>query len=374
MASRPRDKRRKNWPDYLHAKERNGPYYFWRHPGTGQEFGLGRNFNDAAAQAIEANMKLRGNLADRRLTDKLSDEGSGTVSEFIPIFRAIVVSRGVAPNTLKTLGAKLRAIDAAIGPMVMRKVTTEDLNDKLAEPFAIQGKDRMLGSIKSTLNDMWLEAAGKGKVDSNPVALLRIKAATVKRERLTLEQFKVIYAKAQAMPDRWASNMMRLALVTAQPRECLVRWEFSDCRDGFLWNERGKTGARVKLPLDLEVPGLGWTLAESVKLCRDSVLSRHMLHHNIKRTKAAPGDPVSLNTATKGFARARDSADLTWPDGKAPPSLHEIRSLALRLYKDAHGRDFAQALAAHKQGSTTDIYTDVRGAEWIEVRGQVRGQ
>lgn len=68
-----------------------------------------------------------------------------------------------------------------------------------------------------TLLEMAAKAAGKGKVSENPVDALRVKSASVKRERLTLDVFLKIYAAAAAMPDRWIANMMRLAIVTAQP-------------------------------------------------------------------------------------------------------------------------------------------------------------
>lgn len=339
--------------------------YYWRHPATGLRYALGRDFNSARVQAIEANIKVGGMSAVQRLVDRIADEGQTTVSEFIPVYRGIVEARGVKVNTIKTLDTNLRKIAAGIGGMVMRRVTTQDINDLLIDPLSSEGKDRAAGQLASYLSDMWKEAAGKGKVSSNPVDSLRVKSATVKRERLTLDVFLKIYAAAEALPDRWVANMMRLAIVTAQPRECLVALEFSDVKDGFVWNERGKTGARIKLPLSLTVPRLGWNLEDCIKQCRDRIVSRHMLHHNISRTFAAPGDAVALNAASKGFQRAREAAGIT---GENPPTLHEIRSLALRLYKDDRGRDFAQALAGHKEGATTDLYTDVRGAEWIEVR------
>lgn len=228
-----------------------------------------------------------------------------------------------------------------------------------------KGNERAALSIVSMLNDMWAVAETKGWTKNRPAEVLRV-SVEVKRDRLSLEQFTKILEAAKALPDRWIYNMMRLAVVTAQPRECLCAWEFRDVKEGFLWNERGKTGARIKLPLTLTSPAFGWTLDECIKACRDGVLSKNMLHHNRPMAWAKPGDAVFIDTLTKGFARARDASGLKW--AKKPPTLHEIRSLALRIYKDKRGRDFAQALAGHKQGSTTDIYTDVRGSEWIEVR------
>jgi integrase len=51
-----------------------------------------------------------------------------------------------------------------------------------------------------------------------------------------------------------------------------------------------------------------------------------------------------------------------------PPTFHEIRSLAIRLYSDEYGAEFAQALVGHKSSVMTDLYRDNRGREWTEVK------
>ena len=78
------------------------------------------------------------------------------------------------------------------------------------------------------------------------------------------------------------------------------------------------------------------------------------------------GPKRRLHTITAAFAEARDKAGLTWPAGKTPPTFHEIRSLAARLYAE-QGID-AQALLGHKSPDMTALYRDVRGSEWIEIR------
>jgi integrase len=52
-------------------------------------------------------------------------------------------------------------------------------------------------------------------------------------------------------------------------------------------------------------------------------------------------------------------------EGKTPPTFHEIRSLASRLYNKQGIDD--QALLGHKSGSMTAAYRDVRGTEWGKV-------
>jgi integrase len=94
-------------------------------------------------------------------------------------------------------------------------------------------------------------------------------------------------------------------------------------------------------------------------------VSRHLLHFSRAHGHAKPGKPVSLVALTKGFAKARDLTDLEWK-GSEPPSLHEMRSLAARLY-DQQGVD-SQVLLGHKDPATTALYRDNRGAEWMEVK------
>ncbi|EME67634.1 integrase [Paramagnetospirillum caucaseum] len=76
-------------------------------------------------------------------------------------------------------------------------------------------------------------------------------------------------------------------------------------------------------------------------------------------------DPV-YSSITAAFAEARDKTGLTWPAGKTPPTFHEIRSLAARLYA-GQGID-AQALLGHKSPDMAALYRDLRGSEWIEIR------
>lgn len=369
MASRPRKPSRKGWPPHLYARDRGaGPRYYWQHPQTGKRFELGADFARARIEAIEANVKLSGIHAAKRLIDRINDDGLKTVAAFMPDYLQLVKDRGVKPNTIKTLQTSLRKIESGLGDMVMSRVTVKDMHDKVTSLLSDEDKDRQAGQARSALIDIWKEAAKQGIVNENPAETLGVKAAKVKRERWTLETFMTTYNAALTMPDKWIAKAMKLALVSAQPRECLVSWEFSDIHDGFLWNSRGKTGARIKMPVTLTLPGVGWKLDDCIKECRDAVLSRHLLHHNINRTMAAPGAKIALNAASKGVQRARERAKLEWPDGRLPPTLHEIRSLALRIYGDAYGRDFSQTLAGHKQGTTTDIYMDSRGAEWLEVR------
>ncbi|EHF0679962.1 tyrosine-type recombinase/integrase, partial [Escherichia coli] len=48
-----------------------------------------------------------------------------------------------------------------------------------------------------------------------------------------------------------------------------------------------------------------------------------------------------------------------------PPTFHEIRSLAGRLYKETCGEEFAQRLLGHTSEKTTKLYLDEREKTYL---------
>ncbi|SUF70058.1 putative phage integrase protein [Salmonella enterica] len=73
------------------------------------------------------------------------------------------------------------------------------------------------------------------------------------------------------------------------------------------------------------------------------------------KTNTMPG-PLTPDGLTQAFPTVRDSTGLKF--GPNPPSFHEIRSLAGRLYERERGEDFAQRLLSHKNMTMTkNIWT-----------------
>lgn len=68
---------------------------------------------------------------------------------------------------------------------------------------------------------------------------------------------------------------------------------------------------------------------------------------------------------TSAFAEARELIGIQF--GPNPPTFHEIRSLASRLYEVGNGEEFAQRLLGHKNLSMTKKYLDSRGQEYVMV-------
>jgi len=361
---KPRDFERKDLPANLY--ERAG-YYSWRDPRTGKEHGLGRDRREAIEQALEANLYIRERIS-ARLIDRVTGD-TRTIGAFIPLYRDALKSRTLADITRYERKRRLVHIEKALGDVAIgpRQEDAAEITRKVADwlrGFAAAGKKRTAQSFRATLADLFAEAAAAGWIAVNPVEVIRLEAPTVKRARLTLDDFWKIYKAAEQLYP-WVPRSMELGLVTLQRREDIAVMGFRDQEDGRLRVEQGKTGMRIRIPLTLRLNAVGWNLEEIAGRCRDRVVSRYLVHHSKSMGLAKAGEPVHPQTITGAFREARNLAGIKVEDGKTPSTYHELRSLGIRLYK-LQGYD-PQALAGHKDAATTAVYTDNRGAEWVDV-------
>lgn len=202
----------------------------------------------------------------------------------------------------------------------------------------------------------------KGWRKDNPASVTDSVSWKVKRARLQFGTFMELYKATQIT---WLRNAMALAIVSGQARESCRNARFADIREGFWWNEREKTEARIALPLELRLDCFGMSLDDVVKQCRSTgVLSKHLIHQTKRVPGAGPGDPIHLGVITNTFTAELLKLGVDWGD-KTPPTFHELRSLSGRLYK-AQGNVNPTELYGHRDPATTAIYLDGRG-EWIRV-------
>jgi integrase len=222
----------------------------------------------------------------------------------------------------------------------------------------------MAANLRARASDVFRMAETEGHIEvgRNPVTATYAPSREVLRERITLEQFKAIHARAPT----WLQRAMYLALLTAQRREDITEMKFADVVDGYLQIVQGKSQGAVRLRQDLRIrlDAVDMTIGDAVAACRDLVISRHLIHHIKKRGNAKKGDAITPNAVTGAFAEARDKAGIVASEGRTAPSFHEIRSLAERLYKEQYSAEFAQAMLGHKQAKTTAKYDDLRGQGW----------
>lgn len=330
---------------------------------TGQEISLGRiDRKDAVAQAIEANNYIDQNYLPSCLLDRIKDVPTFTVAAWLERYEVILERRELKPNTMKVRRNQLATLKDEFRRIPLSSVTTKDIASFL-EAYIVCDKKSMASGLRSVLMDVFREAIVEGHIDRNPAEPTRTPTPKVKRERLLLEQYEVIRNAAFGYSE-WAANAFDLALVTGQRREDVSLFRFSDVRDGRQFVTQEKTEHKLAIPLDLRLEASDLLLQDIVDRCRINNPSDFMLYSSVRRGGRKPG-PLTPDGLTQAFSTVRDATGLKF--GPNPPSFHEIRSLAGRLYESERGEDFAQRLLGHKNLTMTKKYLDARGAEYVMV-------
>lgn len=371
-------------PDNLYASAdaRNGvTYYRYRDPRNGKYHGMGTDKAAAANDALALNAVILAGLAQSRIaaiTAQKPDSPrlSAVILRHLELCEIRHARGKIATNTLKAKHSHGNAIRRMLGHKPIRDITVLDAAE-IINGYVRQDKERAAQAIRSEGIEIFKTAIAEGVAVDNPFAKTRAIDAEVHRARLVIDTFRAVHAASQQL-EACYTRMIELAAVTAQRREDIARIEFKPHRDATAWVESGalwiiqqKTKNRVCIPLTLRLEALDIEVGEVIARCRDNVLSRYVLHHTRPFGTCQAGDPLHVNTMTKSFAKARDIvADrdgIFWDADKTPPTLHEIRSLAERLYSAQGGID-TQALLGHRDPRTTSIYKDTRGAEWVRVK------
>lgn len=349
---------------YRKTDARNGvTYYTYRDPVSGRTFGLGRDKEAAIREAVAANMAM---MAPATLGERIAAPAATPArpfSKWICEYTTLYGERGLAAVSVRNAGMRLKRLNAEFGKRDIRDISTMDIAKYLGA-MAKEGKGQMARAMRSLLRDVFMEAMAAGWTDKNPVEVTKAARVTIKRQRLTLEMWRLIHAEAK---QPWLKRAMELAVLTGQRREDIAAMLFKDEHDGHLHVIQSKTGARLRISTALRLEALDLELAAIIKQCRIGVLSKHLVHHHRTISRAKAGQPIMLDTLSKAFADARDAVAKLHgiPLGERPPSFHEMRSLAARLHAE-EGRD-PQRLLGHRSAKMTDLYRDSRGAEWIDV-------
>ncbi|EMG3984920.1 tyrosine-type recombinase/integrase [Serratia marcescens] len=348
-----------NLPKYLTYRKKFRSYYWWN-PLTEKEIPLGRIARkDAIAQAIEANHYIEKDHTLLALMEILKNEKEFTLSHWLEKYDAILKRRKLAENTYKIRSGQIITIKDKLGNMPLKSISTLHISEFL-EPWVEEGKNAMAAGLRSVMSDIFREAIVAGRIETNPVAPTRAPKTEVSRERLEYPQYLPIREAAQAQPQ-WFPLAMDLALVTGQRREDIANMQFTDVIDGRLYVEQMKTGMQIAIPLTLTLAAAGLTLGNVIERCRRHSTTNFLLSAGIR--KNSPDGSLHPDGLTKGFVKARNNSGI--PLSENPPTFHEIRSLAGRMYEKEYGKEFTQKLLGHTSEKMTQKYLDTRRKEFI---------
>ncbi|CNH14358.1 integrase [Yersinia intermedia] len=344
-------------------------YWRYKHPITRKFHGLGSDEAAATAIAIEANTRFAkqqmGQLLKARDEISINVGKSITVHTWLDRYLAIQQERydtkEIKLNTLKQKNAPVEAFRRSCGILNLPDVGARDIASILEE-YKDKGQKRMAQIVRMVLIDVYKEAQHAGEVPPgyNPALATKQPANKVTRVRLNFSEWDSIFNAASEL-QHYIQNAMLLALVTGQRLGDISKMKFSDIWDDHLHIVQEKTGVRLAIPLSIRCDVLGYSLQDVITRCRDLIISPHILHYHHTTSKAKRGGKVSSYAITTGFSVARDKSGLQWKEG-TPPTFHEQRSLAERLYRE-QGVD-TKTLLGHKNQAMTDKYNDDRGKEW----------
>lgn len=343
----------------------NKIYWRYRNPVTGKTFPMGTDRDRAAWLATEANRRFTEQRIQNMIiaAEEHHDIIVGlTVMEWVNRYiemQELRQERGeLKKTTVDSRRSNLALFTEVCGNKMLTSVTVKDIAATLKGKLS-EGKNRMAQVIRATISDLFKEAQHTGEVQPgfNPAEATRNPKVKISRERITLDEWRQVFAAAEKMAP-WAQNCMLLAVVTGQRRGDIAEMKFTDIWDDMLHVEQGKTGAKVAIPLSLRCEALDISLREVIARCRDNTLSPNLIHSIYARR-------IAKQKLTDAFTTARKKTGLTWK--RNPPSFHEQRSLSERLYA-AQGID-TQILLGHRSRTMTEIYHDDRGREWKVVGG-----
>lgn len=357
---RQRSAKNKGFPPNLYLN--SAGYFYYLNPKSKKFKGLGRDRANAFSEARAANAVLA-TMKPTPLADWVSGKTDYSLAEWLPIYEGLWAKKKKrADNTIRSCKMYVKKLaECDFAWMKLAAVSTAHIAKLIEDSEAESGSPSAI-ALRSRAGDVfrWAETQGLIKRGSNPVTATYVPERTVKRDRLSLEQFHAVRAQA----PEWLRRAMMLALLTAQRREDVGVMKFADCRDGYLYIVQGKSQGEVKLQQDIRIrlSAVGMSIADAIQECRDDVVSRFIVHHSAHQGMAKPGARVSNNGLTMGFQAARDAAEIVAAEGRTLPTFHEIRSLSQRLYRDEYGAEFAQAMLGHKNAEMTAKYNDLRGS------------
>ncbi|HRY19205.1 MAG TPA: tyrosine-type recombinase/integrase [Candidatus Competibacteraceae bacterium] len=350
------------------TKNRDLPLYLYRYADglylyerpDGRRFSLGNNKARAVRLAVQLNQEFRAPSAiEEQLLRKITGKESNRFVDVIARYMSeYLPDRGLAQKTLVENRRMLTAMIPVFGEIATDNLTVKQVADYLDTlPANTSNKYR------AQLGQFYAWAIAKGVAEHNPAEATLKKREIISRQRMTLEQYRVIHAAAAP----WFQNAMDLGLQTLQRREDLCWIRFDDIRDGRLFISQRKVSRHNSGHLAILILP---PLHEVINRCRSGVLSPFLIHrdHEKRRpsNKREHWSQVLPEMLSREFQDIRDRLGLFGElSAEQRPSFHEIRALGAHLYRQ-HNID-PQTLLGHTSQKTTRVYLDRHQIEHLEV-------
>ena len=276
-----------------------------------------------------------------------------TVSDWLIQYDEILTTRPFGAKTLANRRNNIKYLKEGFGDALVSDIKPHHIAQLVRAIY--KERPHTARRVLIEAKDCFSEAVAYGWINTNPAAPIKHMVAKVVRKRLSLDDWKQVYDYAQKQLPPWISRMLLLAVVTGQRRADLQKMKFEDVKDEYLYIKQQKTGTLIRLPLALRLKDIDVSIGEAIELCKGyAPEGEHLL-------RKSTGKPLTLASLSARFETAREGVFGKHMSEGDPPSLHECRSLAERLYR-RQGIN-TQTLLGHKHQRMTDLYNDDRGLE-----------
>lgn len=347
--------------DNLTYDKQRGRHRF-RNPLTGKTtWWTGLTNADANEKARKANRAIR--LQKAQLS-----RDPYTVSRVIDGYlERIAPYKPWSPSYRKNIGFKLARIHRELGKqsfVSLDVVQIADWIDPIANNADTFNKWREIFSeICAYAVSRKIAAANEGAKVLRRSTSVMLPENRKSRLPLTLDAFWWIYDRSPLFLQVATS----LSFVTLQARLECVNLNYSDIRNNEMYVIRQKSATQSDYAfIRIEMSN---QLRDIVQLSRsDSMASQHIVHRRSQRVQARklqklPFGAINDDYLSKAFAKmvkqAVEGGVITVPEGRTPPSFHEIRGLGSREYqKQGFPGQYIQYLLTHTDPKTSKIYTE----------------
>ena len=325
---RPRSKNR-HLPPHLHQK---GAMYYFVSSADGKR--VWTKLSSSYAEALAMWARLEGAAAQ-----------DNTVGSAIDRFLAEILQT-YSDKTRKEWPRMAGLLRSVFGEMQLNAVRPHHIARYLDERPAKVAANREIG----LLSTIYSFAMRWGSCDTNPCRGVRRNKEKARTRYITDEEFLAIQEKAN---PQWQC-IMDLAYLTALRKSDILHLRLSDIQDNLLVVQTSKTGKKQAFEITPELR----TVLNRAKGLRRRVGSLYLFC-------TQEGQPYSENGSLWAWKRLCVRA------GVEDAHFHDIRAKSLTDANRAAGRDYAQALAGHADGSMTEVYVRARDTQTVKPLGGV---